>query len=77
MPTMSESHLNRGRFTVGLKIIMVLGASMFLVEGFMFSLFPKQMLAALREAEPRTLQIAGMIETVVAASLLASLYFQA
>ena len=31
---------------------------------------------ALREAEPRMLQIAGLIETVVAASLLASLYFQ-
>ena len=62
---------------MGLKIIMILGATMFLLEGFMFSLFPEQMLAALRKAEPRTLQIAGMVETVVAASLLASLYFQA
>jgi hypothetical protein len=60
----------------GLKIVMFLGASIFLVEGFMFSVFPAQVLAVLREAEPRTLQIAGMIETVVAASLLATLFFQ-
>ncbi len=60
----------------GLQIIMMAGASLFLLEGFMFSLFPEQVLAALREAEPRTLQIAGMIETVVAAGLLASLFFQ-
>ncbi len=59
-----------------MKIIMVLGASIFLLEGFLFSLFPEQVLAAIREAEPRTLQIAGMIETVIAASLLASLFFQ-
>ena len=58
------------------KIIILLGASMFLIEGFMFSLFPAQVLAMLREAEPRSLQIAGMVETVVAASLMASLFFQ-
>lgn len=61
----------------GLEVIMLVAASLFLLEGFMFSLFPEQVLAALREAEPRMLQIAGLIETVVAASLLASLYFQA
>lgn len=62
---------------MGLKIIMILGASLFLLEGFLFSMFPEQMLAALREAEPRTLQIAGILETIAAASLLACLYFQA
>jgi hypothetical protein len=56
---------------------MLIGASLFLLEGFMFSLFPEQVLAALRETEPRMLQIAGLIETIVAASLLACLYFQA
>ena len=59
-----------------LRTIMMLGAGLFLLEGFLFSLFPEQILAALREAEPRTLQIAGLIESLVAASLLASLYFQ-
>jgi hypothetical protein len=56
---------------------MIIAATLFLIEGFMFSLFPEQVLAALREAEPRVLQIAGLVETIVAASLLASLYFQA
>lgn len=59
------------------KILMIFGASLFLLEGFMFSLFPAQVLAVLREAEPRALQIAGMIETLVAAALLASIFFQA
>jgi hypothetical protein len=61
----------------GLRIVMIIAATLFLIEGFMFSLFPEQVLAALREAEPRVLQIAGLVETIVAASLLASLYFQA
>jgi uncharacterized protein YjeT (DUF2065 family) len=60
-----------------LRIVMIAAASLFLLEGFMFSMFPEQVLQALREAEPRMLQIAGLIESVVAASLLASLYFQA
>ena len=58
------------------KVIVLLGASMFLIEGFLFSLFPAQVLEMLREADARSLQIAGMIETVVAASLMASLFFQ-
>ena len=60
----------------GLQVVMMVGASIFLLEGFLFSLFPEQVLVALREAEPRTLQIAGIVETVVAASLLAGLFFQ-
>jgi hypothetical protein len=55
---------------------MIIAASLFLLEGFMFSLFPQEVLAALREAEPRALQIAGLVETIIAASLLACLYFQ-
>ena len=51
-------------------------SSVFLLEGFMFSMYPEQVLTVLREAEPRMLRIAGLIETVVAAGLLASLYFQ-
>ena len=58
------------------KTIMLLGTSMFLIEGFMFSLFPAQVLEMFREANPRSIQVAGMIETVVAASLMASLFFQ-
>ena len=58
------------------KIVMLLGAGMFLIEGFLFSLFPSQVLQMLREADPRSIQVAGMIETVVAASLMASLFFQ-
>ena len=59
----------------GFKIIVALGASLLLLEGFLFSLFPQQMLTMLREADPRTLQIAGLIETVVAVGLMASLFF--
>ena len=59
-----------------LKIVMLLGTSLFLLEGFLFTMFPAQVLEMLRQAEPRSLQIAGMIETVVAASLIASLLFQ-
>jgi len=58
-----------------LQMLMIVGASVFLIEGFLFSLFPAQMLAMLREVEPRTLQIAGMAETFVAGSLLATLIF--
>lgn len=61
---------------MSLKVIMIIAASLFLLEGFMFSLFPQEVLAALREAEPRALQIAGLVETIIAASLLACLYFQ-
>jgi len=60
----------------GLKFVIMAASSIFLFEGLMFSLFPDQVLAMLRETEPRTLQIAGLVETVVAASLLASLLFQ-
>jgi hypothetical protein len=59
------------------KILMIFGASLFLLEGFMFSLFPAQVLAMLREADPRALQIAGMVETLIAATLLASILLQA
>ena len=59
-----------------LQIIMMAGAGLFLLEGFTFTLFPEQVLATLREADPRMLQVAGMIESVVAASLLACLFFQ-
>ena len=59
-----------------LKIVMLMGTSLFLLEGFLFTMFPAQVLEMLRQAEPRSLQIAGMIETVVAASLIASLLFQ-
>ena len=53
-----------------LKIVMLIGTSLFLLEGFVFTMFPAQVLDMLRDAEPRSLQIAGMIETVVAASLI-------
>jgi hypothetical protein len=55
---------------------MLLGTSLFLLEGFLFTMFPAQVLEMLREADPRSLQIAGMIETVVAASFIASLLFK-
>ena len=61
----------------GLRIVMLAASSIFLFEGLMFSLFPEQVLAMLRETEPRTLQIAGLVETLVAASLLGSLLFGA
>lgn len=53
---------------------MMVGAlSLFLAEGFALSVFPAQCRAFLLEADPRMLQWAGLLETVVAMGLMAGI----
>ncbi|HUY35200.1 MAG TPA: hypothetical protein VMV69_20815 [Pirellulales bacterium] len=51
----------------------VMGLTLFLVEGFTLSVFPRQFKEFLAEADPRVLQIAGLFETTVAAGLMAGI----
>jgi hypothetical protein len=53
--------------------VTVLALTLFLFEGFTLSVFPTQLQNLLAEADPRMLQVAGLLETVVAAGLLAVL----
>jgi len=49
--------------------------TIFLLEGFVLSVFPEQFKQLLAEADPRSLQIAGAAETIVAVCLLVGLFF--
>ncbi|MBL9089711.1 MAG: hypothetical protein JNL96_00700 [Planctomycetaceae bacterium] len=49
--------------------------TMFLLEGFVLSVFPNQFKEMLAAADPRTLQILGVFETVMAIGLMAGLLF--
>jgi uncharacterized protein YjeT (DUF2065 family) len=51
----------------------VMGLTLFLVEGFTLSVFPRQFKEFLMEADPRVLQVAGLFETTVAAGLIAGI----
>jgi hypothetical protein len=51
----------------------VMGLTLFLAEGFTLSVFPRQFKEFLTEADPRVLQIAGLMETTVAAALIAGI----
>ena len=44
--------------------------SMFLLEGFTLSVFPQQFQQLLATAEPRTLQVLGVVETMLAIGLI-------
>lgn len=46
-----------------------------LLEGFVLSVFPEQFKQLLAQADSRSLQIAGVFETVIAVSLLGGLFF--
>lgn len=46
----------------------------FLLEGFVLSVFPQQFQQMLATAEPRTLQMLGIVETIVAIGLIAGLF---
>ncbi|MCE9606675.1 MAG: hypothetical protein K8U03_17435 [Planctomycetia bacterium] len=48
-------------------------ASIFLLEGFVLTVFPEQFKRMLVESDTRALQIAGAVETIVAVGLLAGL----
>ena len=46
---------------------------MFLLEGFALSVFPQQFQQLLATAEPRTLQVLGVVETMLAIGLIAGI----
>ena len=50
--------------------ITILALTLFLAEGFTLTVFPRQFKAFLVEADPRALQMLGLIETVIAAGLI-------
>lgn len=55
--------------------MMVIGLTLFLVEGFTLSVFPAQFKELLVQMEPRMLQAAGLAETIIAAGLMAGILF--
>ena len=55
------------------RVMMLIGVSLFLAEGCMLSLFPAQLKRMLSEADPRHLQAAGWVETILALSLMAGI----
>jgi hypothetical protein len=55
------------------RLIMLVGLTLFLAEGFTLSVFPTQFKEFLMEAEPRFLQAAGLAETIIAAGLMAGI----
>jgi len=50
--------------------IVVLALTLFLAEGFTLSVFPRQFQEMMQNADPRTLQIAGLIETILAVGMM-------
>ncbi len=50
--------------------IMVLALALFLAEGFALSVFPVQFRDLVSQLDARTLQTAGLMETVLAAALI-------
>jgi len=50
--------------------IMLVALGLFLAEGFTLSVFPVQFRDLVSQLEPRMLQAAGLMETVVAAALM-------
>lgn len=55
------------------RALMLIGLGLFLAEGCLLSLFPAQLKQMLEQAEPRHLQAAGWVETIVALSLMAGI----
>ncbi|MDZ4782857.1 MAG: hypothetical protein SGJ19_21625 [Planctomycetia bacterium] len=50
--------------------MMVLALALFLAEGFALSVFPVQFRELVSQLDARTLQAAGLMETVLAAALM-------
>jgi uncharacterized protein YjeT (DUF2065 family) len=59
-----------------LQIIVCVALGVFLLEGFTLAVFPAQVQRLLTEADPRALQIAGLLESLLAVGLLAALLAQ-
>jgi len=55
--------------------VTAIATTIFLLEGFVLSVFPEQFKQMVAEADPKSLQVAGAAETFVAVCLLAGLFF--
>lgn len=55
--------------------IMLVALSLFLAEGFALSVFPTQFRDLISQLEPKSLQALGLVETVLAAALIAGVLF--
>jgi uncharacterized protein YjeT (DUF2065 family) len=53
--------------------ITIAAVCIFFIEGFVLSVFPEQLRQILIESDSRSLQLAGLAETIVAIGLLAAL----
>lgn len=56
-----------------LRWIMIAALTVFLAEGFALSVFPVQFRDQVAQLDPKWLQLAGLLETVVAAGLMAGI----
>jgi len=55
------------------RVMTIIALTLLLAEGFALSVFPAQFKEMLVEAHPRSLQIVGLTETVVAVGLIAGI----
>jgi uncharacterized protein YjeT (DUF2065 family) len=55
------------------RIAMTTALCLFLLEGFTLAVFPVQFKEYLEQADPRTLQAAGFVETLLAVGLMAAM----
>jgi len=53
--------------------VTLIALTLFLMEGFTLSVFPAQFQEFLTQADPRTLQAMGLVETVLAVALIAGI----
>ncbi|HVU86961.1 MAG TPA: hypothetical protein VHD36_06555 [Pirellulales bacterium] len=53
--------------------ITLIALTLFLMEGFTLSVFPTQFKEFLVQTDPRTMQVMGLVETVIAVSLIAGI----
>ncbi|HVX60425.1 MAG TPA: hypothetical protein VHC19_07485 [Pirellulales bacterium] len=53
--------------------LTVTALTLFLAEGFALTVFPRQFQEFLIEADPRALQLLGLLETAIAAGLIAGI----
>jgi hypothetical protein len=58
------------------RAVTLVAVGLFLLEGAALALFPARVQAWLAEADPRSLQLAGLIETIVAFGLAGSLLLE-
>ena len=54
---------------------VIVVVNLLLFEGMLLFLFPDRVQAFLNQADPRVLQVVGMIESMIGAALLASILF--